>query len=447
MGKRILIVGDWGSTEQVYEGLQRICDEGHTLISFSDENFIPIRPVYAEMHTFDFTDYTLAQNYIRDNNIRFDAVMSTCCELVPPLVALLAQEYGCIGNTPHSAFLCRSKYHMRQQLQKAGIPQPPFSLCKSYGEVKQAIATIGAPCVVKPVGGHSSFGAFFVGPDTNPAELQKQYETSRDYMFGHSVRDIKQINRISTEEFRSMGIAEEVDMVLDFLVEGFLDGHEISVDALVQDGNVLVTGIADQERMPLPYFVQVSERMPYLCGAEEEMHIHTLVHDTVHAVGVTNSPVHVEIMLTANGPRIVEIACRMGSDNIHDSVYKTTGIHLMEEAARIAMGEKITAKPERNGHYAMQYILPEQSGVFERIDIPQELRDDPDVTEIEVTAKPGESVSPPPDFFDFLGYIGVRGDSPEDADAKLTDAFGQIRVRYREDGTGSLNPDMMQSSV
>lgn len=425
-GKKILIVTGSNYTPQVYQAFYDTKALGHTLYLLSDGSFEPETGVFEKHFTYDLRKTNEVLEYMKKQLEHFDAVTIKTSEWLTPLTALLAKEYGCIGNDPKIAFYCRSKYHMRKKLQEHSIPGPKFRLCKNFEELQKAIEEIGIPCVAKPVGGNASYGTFMIRSREDWRELQKNFETSIEYLKKKAIRD--DVFAFDKEEMDLIGIDDHVDMVTDYLVEEYMEGPEISIDAVTQNGITTMMGIADQVRMAPPYFVQIEEKMPYVCDKKTYETIKTLVEETITAMGIKNSSTHTEIIFTNEGPKIVEIACRIGGDNIHDFVYQITGFNLMFESIMIALGEQRNYKIENRCHMAMQYLLPWKSGKITKLYVPDSVKNDPDVTEIEITEKEGNYVSTPPENFDFIGYISVKAPTPEKADTKLKDTVSKIGI-------------------
>lgn len=424
--KKILIVTGSNYTNQVYQAFFDVKALGHKLYLLSDGSFEPKEGVFEQHFTYDLRKTAEVLQYMKNQNIAFDAVTIKTSEWLTPLTALLAKQYGCIGNDPLVAFNCRSKYHMRQALAKDNIPIPKFALCKNYQELLAGIKKIGIPCVAKPVGGNASYGTFLIQNEKDLETLEEKYQKSINYLKVKALKD--DVFAFSEEEMDLIGVQEKVDMVNDYLVEEFMEGPEISVDALVQNGEVSILGIADQVRMSPPYFIQLEEYMPYICSPQQNNEIETLIKKTITAMGIKNSATHTEIIISKDGLKIVEIACRMGGDNIHDSVYQTTGYNLMFENIMIALGEKRTHQNINKGHSAMKYLLPEKAGKIVKIEIPKDLYDKFEITEVEISANEGDSVAPPPHSFDFLGYISTKGATPEEAKDNLKKAVESIKI-------------------
>lgn len=424
--KKVLIVTGSDYSPCVYEGFLKAKELGHELYLLSDGTFTPRPGVFNGHFKFDLRNTLETLNYVKSQSIHFDAVTIKTSEWLTPLVALLAKHYGCKGNDPLVAFACRSKYHMRQKLAEGNVPVPKFTLCRNYDELLQATKEIGIPCVAKPIGGNASYGTFLIREENDLQSLRSQYESAIAYLREKAVNE--DVFAFRDEEMQLMGVTETVDMVTDYLVEEYMEGPEISVDALVQNGKVVIFGMEDQIRMKPPYMLQTAARLPYQCSKSREVEIYELICQTIAAMGITDSATHTEIIFTSDGPRIVEIGCRIGGDNIHDSIFHITGYNLMFESIMIALGEPRIYSPEVKCHTFTQYVLPEKEGQIRSVNIPAALSKNSNIIEIEFPIKPGLQVAPPPTSFDFLGYISAKGNTPKEAEKKAREALAEISI-------------------
>ncbi len=428
IAKHLLMVTGSDYTPQVYQGFERLRQDGVRLSLLSDGSFTPRPHIFDKHHALNLRDTSEVMRSVETWEDRPDAVANRSSEWLTPLVSLITERFGLIGNSPHTAFLCRSKYHMRQHMADYKLPSVPFVLCRSHEEICAAVAQLGTRCVAKPIGGNASYGTFVVDSTTTALEVQQMYQRSVDYLRFKAIDG--DVFAFSSEELRSLGCESYVDMVTDYIVEGFIEGPEISIDSLVVNGKATIMGIAKQTRMAPPYFVQLAECMPFCCETDLRHELELLNQATVSAFGITNSPVHLEIILSPQGPVLVEIACRIGGDNIHDAVLQTTGYHLMYEAACIALGRPNALTPETVAHTAMAYILPERSGVVKSCTVPQAAREHPALSEISIEVSPGQKVVPPPIAFDFLGYVQAKGVTPEQAAMHLRDLLDMVTISY-----------------
>lgn len=421
--KKVLILAGMDYDAVVYQGLERARKEGCSLYLLSDGSFKPRAGVYEKVFACDLKKTADTLEFMKRQPERFDAVVTIFSDWLTTLVALLGQHYQCRGNSPLSAFQCRSKYHMRQALKAAGVPSPSFRLCHSIEDIREAVGEIGTPCVAKPIGANRSTGVFMIQDPSNVAYIRENYEKSIRYVTGNE--DLVYFD-FTPEEYGLLGFPPEVNMQTDYLVEEYLDGHEISVDALVHGGNVAVIGIEDQIRMQSPYFLQIAARLPYMCKPREKRLIRDLVSQTVKALGIHDSATHTEIMFTSRGPKIVEIGCRVGGDDLHDALWRVTGVNMTYEVIQIALGLPRRYNIRTRTHTAMRFFLPESGGIVSAIRIAPGLKEAPFLSELAIEVQPGQHVAPPPDSFDSMGYVSVHGRTPDEAWEHLEEAYRSV---------------------
>ncbi|MDP2643295.1 MAG: ATP-grasp domain-containing protein [Candidatus Peregrinibacteria bacterium] len=426
MSKNILIVTGSDYSDAVYQAFYDVKKLGHKVYLLSDGSFEPKPEVFEKHFRYDLRKTKETLEYMKNQKEKFDAVTIKTSEWLTPLVALLGKQYGCIGNEPIVAFNCRSKYHMRQILEKGGVPIPKFKLCKNYEELINGIREIKTPCVAKPVGGNASYGTFMIRNDEDIKNLKENYENSIKFLKEKAIDgDVFAFNK---EEMDLIGVNDHVNMITDYLVEEYMDGHEISIDSFVQDGKITMMGVEDQIRMTYPYFMQLAARLPYIYKEGEKEVIQKLLEDTMKAMNIKNSATHTEIMFTSKGPKIVEIGCRIGGDDLHETILEVTGYNLMYESIMIALGIHREYDVKNNCHAMLKYIMPEKNGTIKSIQIPEELKNNKNIFNIDTIMTIGDKVGTPPERFDYIGYISGKGKTPQEAEENVNKAIAKIKI-------------------
>lgn len=411
--------------KDLYEAFSRIKHDGHRLHLLNDGRYAPESGIFETHHKYDLRNVTAVLEGMKKANVKFDAVVQQSSDYLTPLTALLVKHYRCRGNTPETAFKCRSKYHMRKTLEKAGVPGPKYRLCRNHDEIVKAVSDIGMPCVVKPIGANSSMGVFGIMSEKDMPELKVRYDRALDSLNHAAGNDIFSFSK---EELKSIGVDDYIDMTNDFLVEEYMEGPEISIDALVHRDGITIMGIEDQVRMAPPYFLQYEAKMPYQTTPEQFEIIKNLVEKTIRALKIQDSASHTEIIFTKDGPKIVEIGCRFGGDDILSSVKAVTGYNLLYELIQIALGKQRQYDVRTIAYTTMRYFLPEKRGVIKNISVPPNLENDPRVVEFYIFMNKGQFVSPPPDSFDYIGYLSVKGATEKEVRKNLLDICGQIKI-------------------
>ncbi len=346
------------------------------------------------------------------------------------MAAIIADHLGLPGNPPAAALRARNKYLMRQALRDAGLDSPEFFLVRHASEVTQIAAGQKQGMVLKPISGSSSYGVTRIKPSDTIADVETHMEDVRRYISNYSTN-----NPQYPFEFwlppAGHGIdAEDVlDPAADFLVEGFLGGQQVSVDGFVCKGHVTTCGVIEIERVKgSDYFLEYEEWMPSRLPVAEGRRIEDVVSQAVGALGLRNGAFHCELKVSHSGIYVLEIAARRGADNIGDFLRQVMGVDVYEEAVRIACGQdrrRDSLQPKR--HMKMRYFLPEVAGRLTAVEGVDEVRSDPRVSELVIDFNAGDEILVPPEGFEFLGYVSVIGDTPDQADAALEDVYGRVR--------------------
>ena len=323
-----------------------------------------------------------------------------------PTCALIARRLGLPGNRLTAAFNARSKYKMRRALYQAGVPVPPFRLFDRPESLLAACETVGLPAILKPEWGADSEWVARVDSPQQALEIFSQ-------ICGRvRVQDCIYPYRVGK-----------------FVLEGLLQGPEVSVEGVVQNGRVTLYAIIDKAEMDDMTFIERGECTPSLLPGETQEAVRDMVRQGVRALGLENSGIHAEVKITPDGPRIVEIGARMGGDCIHALVQRVYGIDLAEENVRVALGQPVHVPVDPRGYGISRTLVPERPGRF-FLQATHPLRRSPHLIEVVLTKRSGDPVMVPPDGYDNLAWISVWGRTYREARkrlgkrcARLEDAF------------------------
>jgi hypothetical protein len=96
------------------------------------------------------------------------------------------------------------------------------------------------------------------------------------------------------------------------LAQEFIDGDEYVFDTFSHDGHHTLTNLCKYKKVQNQGFIAVYDRMdflPYDHGAHGQTRAY--VHAVLDALGIRNGPAHTEVIIGADGPRLVETGARM----------------------------------------------------------------------------------------------------------------------------------------
>ncbi|HEX6869651.1 MAG TPA: ATP-grasp domain-containing protein [Micromonosporaceae bacterium] len=319
--------------------------------------------------------------------------------------AKVAAGLGLPGGDPDMVMRCRDKHLTRQALAAAGVPQPRSVLVASLDEARAAAAEFGYPVVLKPRALAASLGVIRVDDE---AQLSEQFAFARDI---------------------DLPGAWHYDVVV--LVEEYLTGDEISVDAAVHQGQVHPMFVARKQIGYPPYFEEVGHVVDGSDPLMTDPEILRILQDTHTALGFTDGMTHTEIKLTPSGGKVIEVNARLGGDLIPYLGLRATGIDPGLAAAAVACGRLPEVAADRKLVGAVRFFYPDQDNT--RIDAVEidEAGLPAGTDRVVALVEPGEVVSPPPagTLFGRIAYAtAVAGTLPQ-CRAALDAAEQAITVR------------------
>lgn len=326
------------------------------------------------------------------------------------LLAKICAEFNFIGNSLKTASLVRNKFLMRQQLAAYQVPQPDFSFVSNQSEMLQATKKIGYPGIIKPVGGTSSF---FVVKINDEDEAKEVFEYVR---------------KNATPKFDPIFSYSQYQ----FLYEEFIEGPEVSVEAVTQNGQTNIVSVVDKYSSDDPYFIDVSESLPSKFDQETLEKIERVVLSTHRAVGVMNGVTHTELCVASDGPKVIEIAGRVAGKYIWDGVKTVWGVDLVEQAFRVALGLPITVDKsalEPKKYWCCKFIGIKESGILSAIHGADEAKKMPSVRELFLDKEVGDAVLEPPAGFDVMGWLVGEGKSHSEAGEAAEEAMKKLDIQ------------------
>ena len=311
----------------------------------------------------------------------FDAAL-TICDYYIETVTQAANRLQVSHPFPKNPEVSRRKDQVRKALGRHGIANPAYRIVDSGEAAILAGSDIGYPLVVKPTDLASSA---FVRMIHNEDELNEACKAIME--FETNFRGQKRNTAC--------------------LIEEYMSGEEISVEAITIEGNTAIIGITDKSISGAPFFIEDGHMFPAQLDKKVESEALQLATAALGAIGFDNGISHTEIKLTEHGPRIVEINPRPAGNYISELIEHVTGNGLVDAFVRLAVGEKppIELGQDGSGSAAIKFLMPDREGVIEKIAGVKFLETNAYITRWKMDAKVGEKVSAPIDNACYIGHL------------------------------------------
>lgn len=330
---------------------------------------------------------------------KIDGIMTLATDMPMRSVAAVAKEMNLIGIDVDTAFKATNKVEMRRALQSCGVPIPKFFKVTNEKEYIEVVKQFNVPFIVKPADSSGSRGIFEVIDITDQQLIKEAYYYCKPF-----------------------------SRVGDVIVEEYMSGPEVSVETLSIDGVCHVIQITDKITTGAPHYVEMGHSQPSRHSKEISEKISEVAKAANNALGITNGPSHTEIIVTSEGPKIVEVGARLGGDNITTHLVPlSTGVDMVECCIKIALGEKPDIKPKWNKGAAIRYF-DQHKGIVKGIEGIEEAKKIIGVQQISVVHGVGEEVTDINSSASRMGFVIAQDENGERAIADCINALKKIQV-------------------
>jgi len=327
--------------------------------------------------------------------------------------AFAARALAIPYNSVEAVENCRSKLRQREVLRDAKLPVPGFFFCGLDKKMERILPRVQYPCIVKPLRLAASQGVIRAN---NPEEFQAAVARIRSLLESAEIK--------ATRE-------PELDRIL---VERYLPGQEVAVEALLTRGNLRVLAFFDKpDPLEGPYFEESIYVTPSRLPVETKQRILDSLEAAVKAMGLTHGPVHAEFRVNEQGPWVLEVAPRpIGGLCARALRFGPRHISLEELLIRHALGMEGSDQVRETEASGVMMIPVPKSGVLERVEGEEQARATPGVTDVVITARLHDFIAAWPEGSSYLGFIFTRMQSPVEVENALRAAHGQLKFEIVE---------------
>ena len=325
-----------------------------------------------------------------------DGIMTLATDMPMRGVAKVAERLGLSGVSYDTAVKATDKFEMIKAFKAHDVASPWFFTVDNKEELKGLESQLSYPCIMKPTDNAGSHGVVLAKCFD---DLLNEYEYSRE-----SARHGRVI------------------------IEEYLKGDEVSVEVMVVDGKVNILQITDKLTTGAPHFVEMGHSQPSRHPAGTQQAIRELAVKACLSVGINQGPAHVEIMVTNQGPVMIELGARMGGDNITTALVPlSTGIDMVRATIDVAMGNKPDIEPKCHYGSAIRY-LDAPVGVIAGIDGVDDAKQMPRVKNVIMTKTIGDSSTPIHCSNDRIGSVIVQAATADEAVRACEEAMKTIKI-------------------
>lgn len=312
-----------------------------------------------------------------------DGIMTLATDMPMRSIAAATSMLGLPGISMDTAIKSTDKGEMIRAFKEHNVESPWFYIVNDEDNLHNLLPNLSYPCILKPTDNAGSRGVMLVNSEE---ELMDAYKYSVSQSRGGNV-----------------------------IIEEYLTGPEVSVEIMVIDNEPHVLQVTDKLTTGAPYFVEMGHNQPSLLNNEDIVRIKDLACRAVKSVGINCGPSHVEIKLTPNGPKMIELGARMGGDCITTHLVPlSTGVDMIKATIDVALGQAPDIIPTLQKGSAIRFF-DASYGIISAIEGVEEAQSINGVQDISFTKNIGDEVTEIHSSLDRCGFVIAQCDSASEA--------------------------------
>lgn len=242
--------------------------------------------------------------------------------------AVVAAYFGLPAKDWRTTYRTKNKAEMRRHLAALGMDMLWHAVVRREDELPPLLPQVPLPCVVKPREGVASQQ---VGLARDAAELQ---------------RLCSQIWQLQPGQ--------------PLLLEEYIEGPLYTLETLGDGRELRSLGGFRVTLSPPPHFIELEA----VWGTQLPASTEAQVLDTIRRFGVGFGACHTEFVMSATGPRLIEINYRSIGDYREFLLCEALQVPLFEWVLRLALGEPLPDAAVPDAAAWIRYFTAQQEGVL-----------------------------------------------------------------------------------
>lgn len=384
-----------GGFPQIYL-IEELKQRGITTV-LADYNKEPVAKKYADIYYQESTqDLDMIEQVARKEQVDFLITVSS--ESALKSVAIVSERLGlpCYV-TEDTVNKITNKAYMKKVFAEKGIPNAKNIVLHRDEEI--SADEFEFPVIVKPADCYSSAG------------VRKVWNKQE---FDEAVATGKQMGKSGT-----------------VVIEEFLDGIELSVDAFVVDGKAHILCITNSDKIADDdRFVIYRGNYPGVDNVEQiKPQVAQIVQQVAEVFGLVNSPLLVQMIYSNGKLNVLECSARNGGSAKFLLVKRSCGFDLVKAIVDLTLGKnpEIGDLKGENNYVSNEYLYC-RPGIFDRLDGFEELKQEGIISDYYQFKWKNLRTTDITNSGDRLAGFTVQADTKEEMNRKHNIAVSRIHI-------------------
>lgn len=303
----------------------------------------PVASDYADkFFNISTLDVDAVENVARDEQV--DLIITVCTDQALNTVAEVSErlKLPCYIDAKTGKNVTNKKY-MKKVMEENRVPTAHHFITEEV--VKSLPDGMIFPVIVKPVDCNSSKGVVKVNSNL---ELQEAVKTAIRYSRTNNA-----------------------------IVEDFVSGRELTIDAFVQGGKSQVLCISELDKIKSDNsFIIFRSMNPARVNDAVMEKIENASQQIVDVFGLVNCPLLIQLICDGDNISIVEFSARTGGGLKYQLIEQVTGVDIIDATIDISLGQHVDLNIEESDQLIVNEYLYCNDGIYDHLEGFSELEKD-----------------------------------------------------------------------
>lgn len=264
---------------------------------------------------------------------QIDLVLTVCADQVLLVQAKISEQLGLPCYIDYeTAKKVSNKELMKKFLNENDIPTSKYVIVNQYS--LDSIKEMSYPMVVKPTDSYSS------------RSVRKVFEKA----------DLESaVNRALRTSSAKTAVVEE-----------YVQGEELTVDAYIQGGIVYILSISHIDKIPSQnQFVICRTRYPALIGEATQAKIVDIANKIATGLGLKDSPLLIQLVVNEERISVIEFCARTGGGDKFRLIQKVSGVDVIRAMVDLSLGIRSKMVVDQYPGFIVNEFIYTKDGVLD----------------------------------------------------------------------------------
>lgn len=214
---------------------------------------------------------------------------------------------------------------------------------------------------------------------------------------------------------------------VDILIEEYMSGPQVIVEAIVFRGEIKIAAIIEQELTKSVKFIVTG----YSISNElEDLYEKSLIKaaiEIIRLLGLENGNCHLEMRYVQSEWKLIEVNPRISGGVMNDLIQEAYGFNYAEQIIKCYLGMPPSLSITKEETVYAQYLTVDIFGRLEEVTGKQRAQDYEGILKVYIKPKKGKILTPPLSMGNRYGFVLAKGETKEGARMNALDAASQIQ--------------------